>query len=237
MERWLLFELRSLGSSRCWNLDSWHSSLDSNQWQQFELIPRHQFWRTSWRRLSCFWHLAGGRIPRSGLRCWRCQQRRSRSSSPSKLSRHRRWLSGNCWHSLKYHPWYQTLWILMTGSVLVPLELFEFLQGCWDIRPESLAKWQNLWQEVFPKEEQLEMVSPTLTITAAASCRAKWRCVPKSNPGDRVSCTRECGVLRALVAAATIPRIAALLSSSWCDTVVARRRWHRRTFWSSSKWD
>ena len=102
---------------------SWHS----NQ----SLKKCHQSWTPGWQCCSCFWWQVARRSQYSRLRsqCQKCRRGLSHSSSPSKLSRRRPWLSGgrrNRWNNSQF--WKQ--WILRRWSAPPPLGSSQSSQGC-----------------------------------------------------------------------------------------------------------
>ena len=85
----------------------------------------------------------------SGLRSRCCCQRRSRSSSPSRLSHLRPWLSGgrsDKWYGTRQAK-FQMRWIVIKGSVRAPLELSLSSEGCQYSCSGSFVSWQHLWKE------------------------------------------------------------------------------------------
>ena len=171
-------------------------------------------------RLLCW---AAGRSRYSGLQSQCCHQRWSRSSSPSRLSRPRPWLSGgrgNRWwsHSQIHIPHNQKhtqlqcqmQWIVMRWSIPAQLVSCRSSEGhsgsCWG----SLVRWLHLWHGMFNIEfkKVLSNQSPPLTLAATAFCRAKHQVyrLPESGSSCWVEKTSKAEPLwiRTLTAAAVV---------------------------------
>ena len=110
---------------------SWHSS------QSFH-HPSRQYWTPAWQRCFCFLCRLEG---------WR------HSTSPSRLSRHRLWLSGGPSNNRRIEGGQcQMQWIVMRGPVPAPLGSFLSCRGCLGSCWGSLVRWHCLWQGIFKIE-------------------------------------------------------------------------------------